>query len=65
MTPYRIEFTLMGLPRTPNSRRHWRSVHKDNAHWYFVVKAAVGNRKPVAPFGRDSEAKQREEQVRR
>lgn len=46
---YRLEFTLHGLPSSPNSRRHWRLVHKENESWYRSIYLAVGDRRPLAP----------------
>ena len=49
---YRIEFTLMGLPSTPNSRRHWREVHKENEAWYSAVRAAAWSKRPATPLSK-------------
>lgn len=50
IAPYQLEFFIPGLPATPNARRHWRAVHGDNAKWYALVRAAVGNTRPKAPL---------------
>ena len=47
---YRLEITLMGLPSTPNARRHFHVVAKENAVWYAAVKASVGMNKPEKPL---------------
>lgn len=50
MNNYRLEITLAGLPSTPNARRHWRVVAKENKAWGLAVSLAVGNSKPITPL---------------
>jgi Holliday junction resolvase RusA-like endonuclease len=48
--PYFLNITIPGLPSTPNSRRHWRQVHRENTLWYALVKYEVGKKKPEKPL---------------
>jgi len=41
-----IVITIPGRPPTPNSRRHWRKVHKDNAVWSYRAWTEATLQKP-------------------
>jgi len=43
-----LVITIPGRPPTPNDRRHWRQVAKDNAHWKEVARKATSD---VLPAG--------------
>lgn len=50
MTPYALEFTLPGLPRTLNSRGHWRVGHRAKLEWEKAVSAATAGKRPPKPL---------------
>jgi hypothetical protein len=49
---YRLEFDMLGLPKTTNSigRAHWTVKAKEARRWITEVCVAVGSRKPVEPL---------------
>ena len=36
-----ILVVIPGRPPSPNARRHWRAISKDNAHWKEIARLAT------------------------
>ncbi len=50
---YHLKFTLEGLPAMGlNSRRHWRTVYRENQAWGVRVKLAIRGKVPEHPLRR-------------
>jgi len=55
MEPYRLEFTMPGLPKMTNAKRsfgHWAQYHKEATKWKQAVFPYLATRKPPRPLER-------------
>lgn len=48
--PYKLELKLLGLPKTPNAREHWRAKAKHVAEWRDRVDTACTYKAPPQPL---------------
>lgn len=48
-----LELEIYDLPKMANiqnGKSHWRHAHTEAKKWHQLVRAAVGNKKPVGPL---------------
>jgi hypothetical protein len=53
MTPYRLEFSLPGLPKTTNAKRgfgHWAQYYRESKKWKRVLLPYLTSKKPPEPL---------------
>jgi hypothetical protein len=51
--PYRLEFTVAGLPKTTNAKRgfgHWAQYYSEGVKWKKNVIPFLANKKPPQPL---------------
>ncbi len=56
VSEFLLELDIDGLPKTPNEllHAHWSTVRSNSSYWKWLVRGAVGRRRPRVPLPRAS-----------